>query len=286
MTELLPLDLLACPSCRSDLHALEGALKCSRCEARAPVTRRVPDLLPASLRPEVEGHGRDRAWARWHDSMRAQARLAGTVPDSDTRALLDRAGVRGVVVDVGAGDGRTFSLLPPGARYVGVDPAATPATSLPAAACLVRGVVEALPLRDRVADAVVCLSAFDHFIDGPAALAEMARVLRPGGVLALQVGTVSTTVAHARGARSRMARVVGSLRAAREIGLSAGASLVGSALLERDHPHLHYYTRTQCLSMLAVRFEVDSVREHAGPTSTVLSIAARKRGTKFLPVMR
>jgi SAM-dependent methyltransferase len=46
------------------------------------------------------------------------------------------------------------------------------------------GSAEELPLGDRSIDAIVCGQAF-HWFDGPTALAEFHRVLRPGGRLGL-----------------------------------------------------------------------------------------------------
>lgn len=48
---------------------------------------------------------------------------------------------------------------------------------------LVRGVAEALPYADATFDYVVTRFAFHHFEDKAKALAEMRRVLKPGGVL-------------------------------------------------------------------------------------------------------
>lgn len=50
-----------------------------------------------------------------------------------------------------------------------------------------RGDVAALPFADQSFDAVLCQMALMFFPDRPAAVAEMARVLRPGGVLAVLV---------------------------------------------------------------------------------------------------
>ncbi len=96
------------------------------------------------------------------------------------------AGVR--VVDLGAGTGKlTRQLVGTGAHLVAVEPVADMrlacARALPGVPVL-GGTAEALPFRTGAIDAVVVGAAF-HWFDGPAALRELHRVLRPGGGLGL-----------------------------------------------------------------------------------------------------
>jgi SAM-dependent methyltransferase len=88
------------------------------------------------------------------------------------------------VVDLGAGTGKlTRSLSRLGHRVVAVEPLVPMLQRLrdqvPGARPVV-GSAEAIPLADASADAVVVAQAF-HWFDAPRALAEIARVLRPGG---------------------------------------------------------------------------------------------------------
>ncbi|MCZ6558150.1 MAG: methyltransferase domain-containing protein [SAR324 cluster bacterium] len=46
---------------------------------------------------------------------------------------------------------------------------------------LLRSLAEAMPIRENCLDAVLCKGAMDHFIDPHMALAEIARILKPGG---------------------------------------------------------------------------------------------------------
>jgi SAM-dependent methyltransferase len=93
-----------------------------------------------------------------------------------------------VVVDLAAGTGKlTRGLTALGCEVIAVEPVdemrAALARAAPAARALA-GTAEAIPLPDGSADAVTVGQAF-HWFDGPRALAEIDRVLRPGGALAL-----------------------------------------------------------------------------------------------------
>jgi SAM-dependent methyltransferase len=96
-----------------------------------------------------------------------------------------RLGPGRTLVDLAAGTGKlTRPLLATGAEVVAVEPVAEMRAALPAGARALDGTAEAMPLPTASADAVAVAQAF-HWFDGDAALAEIHRVLRPGGALAL-----------------------------------------------------------------------------------------------------
>lgn len=92
------------------------------------------------------------------------------------------------VLDVAAGTGKlTRRLVELGASVVALEPVpgmrAQLTTVVPGVPVL-DGPAEEIPLPDASVDVVTVAQAF-HWFDAPAALAEIARVLRPGGHLAL-----------------------------------------------------------------------------------------------------
>src|SRR5215212_7880900 len=92
------------------------------------------------------------------------------------------------VVDLAAGTGKLTRLLTPtGATVIAIEPVHEMRESLeritPDAGAR-PGTAERTGLPDASADAVTVAQAF-HWFDGPAALAEIHRILRPGGRLAL-----------------------------------------------------------------------------------------------------
>jgi len=92
------------------------------------------------------------------------------------------------VVDLGAGTGKlTRSLAALGHHVVAVEPLAEMLDQLRAAVPGVTGVVgsaESMPLPEASVDVVACAQAF-HWFDQEPAVVEIARVLRPGGRIAL-----------------------------------------------------------------------------------------------------
>jgi SAM-dependent methyltransferase len=89
------------------------------------------------------------------------------------------------VVDLAAGTGKlTRLLLAAGAAVTAVEPVAAMRAALPAGVRALEGTAEKIPLPDAAVELVTVAQAF-HWFDGDAALAEIHRVLRPGGRLAL-----------------------------------------------------------------------------------------------------
>ncbi len=106
-------------------------------------------------------------------------------PETALRHLAAALPPGAVVLDLAAGTGKlTRPLLAAGLEVIAVEPVAQMRAALPAGAQTLDGTAEAIPLGDAAVDAVTVGQAF-HWFDGDAALAEIARVLKPGGLLAL-----------------------------------------------------------------------------------------------------
>jgi len=105
------------------------------------------------------------------------------------RRLLE--GLRGTVVEIGAGHGLNFPHYPPEvSEVIAIEPeptlrsqAQTAAESAPIPIRVLAGVADELPVADAGADAAVASLVLCSVPDQPHALAEIRRVLRPDGEL-------------------------------------------------------------------------------------------------------
>ncbi|GLU49628.1 class I SAM-dependent methyltransferase [Nocardiopsis ansamitocini] len=100
-----------------------------------------------------------------------------------------------VVLDVAGGDGYwAAQARKRGARAISVDLARAKmvrGSRLGHAPALIEGDALRLPMGDATVDKVMSICAIEHFDDGPAALREMARVLKPGGELVMSADCLS-----------------------------------------------------------------------------------------------
>jgi ubiquinone/menaquinone biosynthesis C-methylase UbiE len=137
------------------------------------------------------------AWSRVYDFPLVQRATYRPVHDAVLRALATDACAR--VLDVGCGTGRLAERMReagPVRSVVGVDFSAgmlaqarerlgSGRASPAGPTALVRGDATRLPFADAAFDAAVSTEAFHWFPDQDVALAEIHRVLRPGGRLLL-----------------------------------------------------------------------------------------------------
>jgi len=161
------------------------------------------------------------------------------------------------VLDAGCGLGYGSALLAGAgaASVTGMDVAAAVVEAarsrVPAGVTLVEGDVHELPFEDGSFDLVVCFEVIEHVHDAPRAIGDLARVLAPGGVLAVS-------------SPNRDAYVPG------------------------NPHHVHEFTPEELRSALTERFsEVSLLRQHQWITSAVLGDAAfAADGLEEVPALR
>lgn len=156
LDSLLP--LLACPRCGSRLNQHESRVVCGGCEAAYPLRNGVPVLLPETI--EEAGTGE------------------ASVDDPVSRHPYSQESLRIIeehrdewVLDLGAG-----GKLQRWDNVVQIDIFRYPMTD-------VVGSADRLPFRDNSFGAVISQAVFEHLQYPQAAVEEIRRVLKPGGVV-------------------------------------------------------------------------------------------------------
>jgi SAM-dependent methyltransferase len=210
---------LRCPVCRGRLSG-EDELVCGRCGRRYPIVDGIPRLLDDALPGIAAKRGEIAGWVElarkqdWYDPDDEVDRVLPFVcrdlgwDVSDWRAtehsfqvLLDRYVEPGLrVLEVGAAKcWGAQHMVPQGCEYVATDILADPNVGLgrgsfyegrvgPFARIQADG--EHLPFADGSFDLVYGVATLHHALDLPRMVQEMARVTRPGGlVAALNEGT-------------------------------------------------------------------------------------------------
>jgi SAM-dependent methyltransferase len=205
LTDRLPapawpvLELLACPVCRESLRPDDDdGLACTGCGRRWPERDGWLDFATGAEVP-LDDHWakRQRSMEAWYDNLITASDQAEECYRHDYEALAPLLGeLRGLVLEVGGGNGIVRQYLAPDVKYIDLDPSLEwlkpdwlevasffPALSSPIT--FVRGVGERLPFRSGRMDAVLSLFSINHSADPGRLVREALRVLRPRGRLVI-----------------------------------------------------------------------------------------------------
>lgn len=163
--------LLICPACRGGLADAAGGLRCSSCGAEYPVVDGVARLVSAGERSES------------YDFYNAEDRARYGRPTLDpqfadpVREFLDDTPPDAVVVELGSGQGAFYGWHP---GLIGLDYSYFALREY-GSGPRVQASGEALPFADASVDALFTIATLEHIPHPGRALAEIDRVLRPGG---------------------------------------------------------------------------------------------------------
>ena len=153
---------------------------------------------PATTPPPPEGTP---AWAEWvkdyyrsietydwvdvSDHLRGPEAIFHKNRERVVRRLVKRHAVAGApILDAGCGTGLNLRHLPAGSVGLDINPRNISVVRARVPGCsAVLGDVEAMPFPDATFGTVVCTEVLEHVPDPRRALAEIRRVLMPGGVL-------------------------------------------------------------------------------------------------------
>jgi len=200
------LGIYACPVCKRLLHQEEGVLRCRTCSQAYPIREGIPDFILEELSRSADPVLRrmrfidrmariyeTRLWypivlnvyGGFHSPSLAQ--LVSTVSQKVQAT-------QGRVLDIACGPG-TFGrrIASPSKEVFGIDVsmgmlrqgAAYTAKERIHNVHFARARVEALPFENDLFDATLCCGSLHLFANTVIALREMARVMKPGAILAV-----------------------------------------------------------------------------------------------------
>jgi SAM-dependent methyltransferase len=176
-----------CPTCRSPLIVAESRVECSNadCGARYPVVDGEPILIDeatsifslADYRPGDQGTSSNGGLSRYLPERGISPKAVANF-DRFRRLLLDRSGRPSVLIVGGQVAGHGTQDLLGDAR---IDVVETDVTIGPRTQIVCDG--HSLPFADESSDGVVIQAVLEHVLDPYRCVAEIHRVLKPGGLV-------------------------------------------------------------------------------------------------------
>ena len=198
-------------------------------------------------------------------------------------------------LDAGCGDGRHLAALARSparpSRVTGADISARILETARAAAAalqpeLVQANLEALPLEDAAFDLALCTQVIEHLLDPAAGVRELARVLRPGGVLVLTTDNsralVSKTLNAPRTAAVRVLRLHPRYKRVEfphaEFTRAEVAALVNATGLAVEHTETFRFTLARPLGRPTVQRVLNRIEKTLPPhgVGDLVAVVARK----------
>jgi ubiquinone/menaquinone biosynthesis C-methylase UbiE/uncharacterized protein YbaR (Trm112 family) len=199
-------EIYACPVCKCPLHQEKDSLSCHNCSQTYPIRERIPDFLLEELSQSKDpvlrrmrfidrmaGIYETRLW--YPIVLRTYGGFHSPSFSELIRSMSEKVQfTKGRVLDIACGPG-TYGrrIASPSKEVFGIDVsmgmlrqgAAYIAKEGNPYVHFARARVEALPFEDMLFDATLCCGSLHLFADTMTALREMARVMKPGAILAV-----------------------------------------------------------------------------------------------------
>jgi len=179
-----------CPACRASLAGEAQALRCGQCGARYPVERDIPRFVPRENYSASFG-------LQWNRHARTQLDSAVGKPISETRLYETSGWPRAMpgarILECGSGAGRfTEILCRTGAEVYSFDYSSAVDANAGnnggnANLHLFQGDIFAVPVPEASFDHVLCIGVLQHTPDPERAFRSLAKYVRPGGDLVIDV---------------------------------------------------------------------------------------------------
>jgi SAM-dependent methyltransferase len=183
MIDLLSrLDVFRCPECHASIRVDSEGIQCQHCLAKFPIENGIPLFSVSAIRQKGTGTTPEKKslssikskypfLAKLPMLIKTPSLEALTRGRDRLRTYLDQfSGANdAVIVDVGAGCKRYANVIALDLyNYPGIDLCSH---------------AHKLPFKDNSVDMVISTSAIEHMLECSLVLAEMGRVLKPGGVI-------------------------------------------------------------------------------------------------------